>query len=57
MTQHHPQRLRVGFCSTVEGEGMRLFLIVCLAVPLVVCAAVCDAVELVVRRVASEPLD
>jgi len=43
--------------TTVEGEGMRLFLIVCLAVPLVVCAAVCDAVELVVRRVASEPLD
>ena len=38
-------------CGTVEGEGMRLFAIVCLAVPLVVCAAVCDCVEYVIRRV------
>ena len=30
---------------------MRLFLIVCLAVPLVLCAAVCDALEYVIRRV------
>ena len=38
-------------CGTVEGEGVRLFAIVCLAVPLVVCAAVCDCVEYVIRRV------
>ena len=38
-------------CGTVEGEGMRLCLIVCLAVPLVVCAAVCDCIEWVFRRV------
>ena len=40
----------VRLCGTVEGEGMRLFLIVCLAVPLVVFAAVCDVVEYVIRR-------
>ena len=42
-----------GVCGggTVEGEGVRLCLIVCLAVPLVVCAAVCDCVEWVLRRV------
>ena len=38
-------------CGTVEGEGMRLCLIVCLAVPLVAFAAVCDCVEWVIRRV------
>ena len=38
-------------CGTVEGEGMRLCLIVCLAVPLVVFAAVCDCVEWGFRRV------
>ena len=37
--------------GTVEGEGMRLCLIVCLAVPLVVFAAVCDCIEWVIRRV------
>ena len=37
--------------SIVEGEGVRLCLIVCLAVPLVVFAAVCDCVEYVIRRV------
>ena len=30
---------------------MRLFLILLIAIPLVVCAAVCDAVEWVFRRV------
>ena len=30
---------------------MRLCLIVCLAIPLVVCAAVCDVAEYVIRRV------
>ena len=34
----------------VEGEEMRLALILCLAVPLVVCAAVCDCVEWCIRR-------
>ena len=38
-------------CGTVEGEGMRLFLILLIAVPLVVCVAVCDCVEWVIRRV------
>ena len=37
--------------GTVEGEGVRLCLIVCLAVPLVVFAAVCDGIEYVIRRV------
>ena len=30
---------------------MRLFLILLIAIPLVVCAAVCDCVEWVIRRV------
>ena len=38
-------------CGTVEGENVRLCLIVCLAVPLVVCAAVCDVIEYAIRRV------
>ena len=38
-------------CGTVEGEGMRLFLILLIAVPLVVCAAVCDCIEWCIRRV------
>ena len=41
----------VCLCGTVEGEGVRLCLIVCLAVPLVMFAAVCDCVEYVIRRV------
>ena len=41
----------VCLCGIVEGEGMRLFLIVCLAIPLVVCAAVCDCVEWCIRSV------
>ena len=40
-------------CGTVEGEGMRLFLILLIAVPLVVCAAVCDVCEWVIRRVSN----
>ena len=38
-------------CGIVEGEGMRLFLILLIAVPLVMFAAVCDALEYVKRRV------
>ena len=38
-------------CGTVEGDGMRLVAIVCLTVPLVVFAAVCDVIEYVIRRV------
>ena len=41
----------VCLCGTVEGEGMRLVAIVCLAVPLVMFAAVCDCIEYVIRRV------
>ena len=41
----------VCLCGTLEGEGVRLVAIVCLAVPLVVCAAVCDCIEYVIRRV------
>ena len=41
----------VCLCGIVEGEAMRLVLILLIVIPLVVCAAVCDAVEWCIRRV------